>query len=183
MRKILGLLLWVGAFAFGLLCMVNISTTSSTNQDMMRLSYAVGTAVSFLVSGIGRRIFHIKKAVVENKGLGAAILSRINCKRFYLSVIMYGALAFIFLVMCNDGEMLHWVIGLIVFIFFFMMVRRTCPRCGHGLTYDDAEYGDKPEWSMDGDSLVAKRDYTEHYHCPRCGKVMHFTKKRETARI
>ena len=183
MRKVLGLLLWIGACAFGFLCMVSISSTSSDNEEMMRISYAVGMAVSYLASGIGRRIFHIKQEVVDNKGLGAAIVSRINCKRFYLSIIMYAALAYTLFVMLTDGEMVYWVVGALVFLLFFYFVRRTCPSCGHGLTYDDAQYGDKAEWSQEGDNIVAKRDYTKFYHCPRCGRKMSFTKKRETARI
>ena len=183
MRRFLGLLLWVGALAFGVLCMTSITVPNSTEALMTQISYGAGAVISFLLSGIGRRIFFINKEVVEEKGLRSAIVSRINCKRFYLSIVMYGALVHTIYVMTTNGEMVYWVIGALVTLLFFFFVRRTCPRCGHGLTFDDAQYGDKAEWSQEGDQIVAKRDYTQYYHCPRCGKKMRFTKKRETARI
>lgn len=188
LRKLLGILLWIGGLGFALLCLGGTGSFSDDAGMTKAILNAIGATILFMVSGIGRRIFHIKKEVVEENGVLPAILSRINCKRLYLSIFMYAALAFPSIVVSDNrlgSSMEDWmaVVSLAVCVIFFFFVRRTCPRCGYKLTYDGAEYGDKAEWSTEGNSRVAKRDYTKRYHCSRCGTARFFVSKKETARF
>lgn len=146
--------------------------------------------LALLCSGIGRRIFHIKKTVVEQKGLFPAVLSRINCMRFYCSIVWYTALMFAVFYFDlvgsgKEGSLIRFGIAPLVCMASFFFVTRSCPSCGVRLSWD----GDEDDTTINvkydkySDSVTAKQGYTEHYHCPRCGRKVRIRGEKTVGQI
>ena len=186
MSKLIGLLLWLGGFLGGFLCW---GSYVGDNTGKISVSYLIFMAVLLLLSGIGRRIFGLNKAVIEKRGIMNAILSRIHCLRFYFSIIWYTALAyasFCLKVVADEGEgILRFGLACLVCLVVFFFVRRTCPRCGVKLSWD----GDEDDTTINvkyddtSNSITAKQGYTEHYHCRRCGRRVRIRKTKTVGQV
>ena len=185
MSKLLGLLLWVGGFLGGFWCW---GTYFGDSSGLIPVSYLVFMVALLLLSGIGRRIFGIKKHVIENKGLVNAILSRIHCMRFYCSIVWYAALAFAshyIRWIDEDGSFIRLIIALPVCLVAFIFVRHSCPRCGVRLSWDGDEDDTTINVKYDDSSrsATATQGYTEHYHCPRCGRRVRIRRKKTVGSV
>ncbi|MBO5111648.1 MAG: hypothetical protein J6D21_13150 [Clostridia bacterium] len=188
MRKLVGLLLWVGSFAAAFYCFGIYFGTME--YETPQIGYLVGMTVLLLLSGIGRRVFHIKKALVERKGLLGAVLSRINCMRFYFSVVMYTALAFVvyFIQRMNtipgtNGDGIKAAIAGFVVLVFFFANRLTCRKCGYSLKHDGDTASNEIELTWYSDSVSGSQKVTEYYHCPRCGAQVKMHSKRDVGSV
>lgn len=182
-------MLWIGGPAFALFSVGQMLNERSV--ESLKTS-AILILVSLVLSGIGRRLFHIRRELVESVGLIPAIVSRINCGRFYWSIFFYGCVSFAVygLVMFNNAngdEETKWILltllGIAASYFFFLIVRHTCPRCGRLLTHDNDAYDDTIEWTVYDNSAYAERGLTEYWHCPRCGKPVRLRSKRTVKQV
>jgi predicted RNA-binding Zn-ribbon protein involved in translation (DUF1610 family) len=85
----------------------------------------------------------------------------------------------------TNGDGLKAILSVSVAFFFFLIVRHTCPKCGHKLTFDnesDVKYGEF-KWDSDTKTTSATKQSTEHYHCPRCGAAVNIRRKRHIASL
>ena len=187
MTKLIGFILWAGS----LLSAAALGATAYFDLEVgvgLSASYIVGIAVSLILCGIGRRIFNIPKALVEKKGLLPAILTRINCPRFYWSIAWYALLVFtagraiLALTTSFEEGVLGGILGAVLCAIAFYVLRRTCPRCGAGLTGDGTgDYG-PCETYVGSSSAETTQRYSEYYHCPRCGRRVSIRQKRTVAK-
>jgi ribosomal protein L37E len=193
MRKVLGFLLWFGAAIAA--AMYGGEYFGSTGSYIggtfvtVPVSNLVVMVILLLISGIGRRVFYINNSLVDRVGLVPAILSRINCMRFYWSIAWYSAIAYAvyrFKVLADEGEgILMFGIACLLCFIAFQIVRRSCPRCGHRLSWagDEDDSTVTVEYEESIDSITAKQGYTEHYYCRRCGKRVFIRGKRTVGQI
>lgn len=187
MRKFLFLILWPASFLAALYCFFTIFT-----GDLEVSAYVIALPLLLLLSGFSRRMFHVSKELVEENGLRYAILSRLLCRRFFWSIFLYGAVTaavYFFNRMSNivgtNGDGLKAILCVSVAFFFFLIVRRTCPKCGHKMTFDnesDGKYGEF-HWNSDSKTVSATKEVTENFHCPRCGTQVKIRAKRHIASI
>lgn len=178
MRKFLSFLVWVICGLSGIYCLFCILAYSNTYDDSKMITYAVFGGVLLLISGIFRRVFGIRKVVVEQKGLWPAIASRINCKRFYFSVPFYTVISVMmfFFGRQAEGDLLKFFILLPVAFLLYLFIRHSCPRCGVSLKHDRDSYNDKVELKFYDDEAIKSKEKTSHFHCPRCGRKITMTK-------
>lgn len=187
MRRFLFLILWPASFLAALYCFFTIFT-----GELEVSAYVIALPLLLLLSGFSRRMFHVSKELVEENGLRYAITTRLLCRRFFWSIFLYAAVTaavYFFNRMSNiigtNGDGLRAILCVSVACFFFLIVRRTCPKCGHKLTFDDESgvtYGEF-KWNSDIKSMSATRESTEHYHCPRCGAQVKIHAKRHVASL
>lgn len=183
MRRFLSLLAWIGLLLAGALCFITVPTLQSNRDEAGMITNCVIGALLLLLSGIARRAFGIKKHVVESRGLWPAILSRINCARFYWSIFYYGAMAVMVFFLSRqegDGDMVKGLIALAVTGFLFVVMRYTCPRCGVGLRHDGDTLSEDGELEFYSDQAIESHEKTSYYHCPRCGRKVRMKSKQAT---
>lgn len=188
MRKFLSLIGWVlfGVIgAFSMLYMFTEVGQIRGSDYTPAISYGVYGVILMLLSGLCRRIFGIRKELVQKKGLWPAILTRLNCMRFYWSIFLYASIAVTLFFMGrqkDDTDMFIAIGMLIVDMVFFTIVRHSCPRCGHSLSHDGDSYGREIEIEFYDDHASGSQEKTSHYHCPRCGRVVRMRSKEVTKR-
>ncbi len=192
MRKFIAFIIQWGCFAAGLYFLfqlVNIVLTQRADAESISglLKNAILTGVFLLLSGIGKRIYHISKDEIENNGSVSCILSRIFCKRFLTALIMYfGMTAFVYAVhmfMSDRFEIIWGIIGFFCFFGGFFGLKYSCKRCGHGLVMHDTDYDDDITVDIGETSATAYRYSTDFYHCPRCGKQRTIRAKHTAGRV
>lgn len=183
MTKLIGFVLWAGSLLSAALFGLAIYAGEFSGTEGFS-GYFIGIIVSLILCGIGRRIFNIPKSLVEKKGLLPAILSRINCPRFYWSIVWYAVLVFtadrVVRVLTTSFEegLLGGIVGLFLCGVAHYILRRTCPRCGADLTSDGTgDYG-AYETTIGDSYYETTQKYSEYCHCPRCGRKVSIRQKR-----
>lgn len=182
MLKFLGFLVWWGSAIASLgLCTVYMTNVNGT------IGQLVLYGLLFLLSGIGRRIFHIKKA--EDEKWLNVILHRIHCKRFYVSIFFYSAVMTVvyfaheFFHKDNLLYILYGFIAIIVGMGINNIMRKTCSHCGFGAKYDGVSYDDEVTYESSSSSTKAFRWSTDFYHCPRCGHQSSIRSKHKIGQV
>ena len=184
MFKFIGFIAWLGGFIGGVYLMLDYFM----NQES--IAQLVWVFVLFMLSGIGRRFFHIRQGDINDEGLGACILHRIFCRRFVASIIKYAGMmvAFYALVdIMNTTNLLKTIgIGIAGFVVCGIgsgVAKYTCSHCGHGLYSDDEDYDSEIEVEHSSSSSKAFRYSTEYLHCPRCGHQARIRHKNQIASV
>ncbi len=178
MRKLIGLILWLGGpiVAFWILYTMMEGTPVQKDEPLKFILMLVLIGVAWLASGIGRRLFHIKAEDIEDDGLGACIVSRIFCRRLFGSVTQYvGVALFAYALFLFGYELYGW--GMVVCGFLGLVItgggtgilRYTCTHCGERLSFDESDYDNDLVIESSSSSTNAYRYSTDYYHCPRCG--------------
>ena len=110
--------------------------------------------------------------------------------RFYCSIVWYTALMFAVFYFDlvgsgKEGSLIRFGIAPLVCMASFFFVTRSCPSCGVRLSWD----GDEDDTTINvkydkySDSVTAKQGYTEHYHCPRCGRKVRIRGEKTVGQI
>ena len=84
MLKIIGFPCWIGCFIYSIVTLVNYF------MDPGDIWTIVGVLAMLQLSGIGRRLFYIKKDDIEDEGFFACLFSRIFSMRFWFTIIKNG---------------------------------------------------------------------------------------------
>ena len=177
MLKLIGFLIWWGSFFGGVATSVLGFMRVSDMSDGSPLPLLIIGGILFLISGMGRRIFHISENAINKSGMAGAILSRINCKRTYASIFYYAILLAtvysVVYVSLGGGHILYLgltILGAGAVAGVNDWMKHTCSRCGSGLVHDYEDYDDTEHVTVSSNSVSSYRYSTGYYHCPRCGK-------------
>lgn len=187
MRKFLSLIGWILGGLVGVFCLLYMFTEIGQvrGDEAPIITYGVVGALLLLFSGVCRRVFGIRKELIEAKGFWPAVLTRVNCMRFYWSIPLYASVAIAMYFLGRqqgDADMFKGLGMLFVIAVFYAIVRHSCPRCGYRLTHDGDSYGREIEIEFYDDHASGSQEKTSHYHCPRCGRVVRMKSKEVTKR-
>ena len=190
MRKFLGFILWWGAFIAGTIFFMQSFIVAMDESADAATTPIILAAVLWLISGVGRRVFHIKDTAVENVGLVTCLIRRLFCKRFFVTVFMYAGLSALmislFKIAYASPELTDIIIAIVGFIVMSGargVMSYTCSHCGHGLVMDDRDYDDSVSIEYTSSSATASRYSTDYYHCPRCGHQSRIRVKHTAAKV
>ena len=193
MRKFICFLAWWATAICGFLLAFSFYETlgaSLKGSEPTPIWKLILSGILFIMSGIFRRVFHIKDFEIGKRGLMQSILIRINCKRFYISFFFYAtifALVWGLIIIAFSNDLFKGLIVTVVSFIAFSIARAflslTCSGCGYSLSYDESDYDDNVVIEETSSSATAYRYSTDFYHCPRCGKRKRMRTKHTAAKV
>ena len=161
---------WITFAAAAFLTVFYIGTETAS------IALVIVAVLLFLLSGVCRRVLHIKKEDVEKYGWGKCIVNVVACYRLYFSIVTYLGVAIISVALHGivaSGELYNIivaVVGLIVFWVGKTFAGVTCAHCGARLILDGENYDNHVTIKHTSTESTATQMSTRYYHCSVCGR-------------